>query len=415
MLEEHKSLIKNSNFIYVWISQVLSQLTINVMNFLLLTLLYVKTGSAIATSFLWISYSLPALIIGPIAAASVDMIDRRKMLMITNLLQAGIIFGYAFIHETSLFVAYGVVFLYAILNQFYVPAEAAVIPSVVSNKELPFANSLFLLTQQVALIFGFAMAGILNRLIGFTNTVYVCSFFVFVAFVSVSFLPQLRVKDSLPKDLEGAVIKFFERILEGYRFIKDHKEILVPFGLLFGMQVGLAIGVINIPVIASEIFKIGLNFSGLVVVVPAGVGALLGALFLPRLLKYGIRKRVLIEYSLLTLSASVLFLSIFVADFDLTVRLFFGTIFLLISGASFIGVIIPSQTFLQQKTPGGFRGRVFGNFWFMVTIATIIPVIFSGAIVELFGAKVLLIGFAFSLAAAYFFARKFQIKRLISK
>ena len=41
-------------------------------------------------------------------------------------------------------------------------------------------------------------------------------------------------------------------------------------------------------------------------------------------------------------------------------------------------------------TPGGLRGRVFGNYWFLVTIATIFPVIFSGVITDILGIPFLL-------------------------
>jgi MFS family permease len=69
-------------------------------------------------------------------------------------------------------------------------------------------------------------------------------------------------------------------------------------------------------------------------------------------------------------------------------------------GLSFVGILVPSQTFLQESTPPSLRGRVFGNTWFLVTVASVIPVIFSGSIVEIFGIKFLLLMlslFAFSL------------------
>lgn len=120
MLTDYRPLSKNFKFLYLWASQILSQLTIYVMNFLLLLRLFEKTGSTIATSFLWVAYALPAILIGPFAAAS---------------------------HRTSLFLIYGVALAYSFLNQFYVPAELATLPSVVKKKVLPHANGLFFLTQ----------------------------------------------------------------------------------------------------------------------------------------------------------------------------------------------------------------------------------------------------------------------------
>ena len=76
-------------------------------------------------------------------------------------------------------------------------------------------------------------------------------------------------------------------------------------------------------------------------------------------------------------------------------------------GFGFVGLLIPVQTFMQEMTPGGFRGRVFGNFSFVVTIATIFPVIFSGAIIEIFGIKLLLFFIALLLGFTLFLSRKY--------
>ncbi len=59
-------------------------------------------------------------------------------------------------------------------------------------------------------------------------------------------------------------------------------------------------------------------------------------------------------------------------------------------GLGFVGINIPTLTYLQEATPKDLRGRVFGNLWFFTTIATIFPVIFSGVFVEFFGLRSLL-------------------------
>jgi len=89
----------------------------------------------------------------------------------------------------------------------------------------------------------------------------------------------------------------------------------------------------------------------------------------------------------------------------IVIRLILGMITLFTAGFAFVGILIPTQTFLQEKTPDDYRGRVFGNFWFLVTIATIFPVIFSGTLTEIFGIKILLFVLAISLAGIYVFIR----------
>src|SRR5260221_13946401 len=125
-MNDLKYLLKNYKFVSLLISQVLSQLTVNILSFLILIKLFQQTGSTIATSFIWIAYALPAIIIGPIAAAFVDFVDKKIILMVTNLLQALAVLVYAIlIYKNLVFLPYAIVFMYSFLNQFYVPAEAA--------------------------------------------------------------------------------------------------------------------------------------------------------------------------------------------------------------------------------------------------------------------------------------------------
>lgn len=387
MANEFKPVLKNKNFLYIWSSQILSQLTINIMNFIFLIKLFEQTGSAIATSLLWVSYAIPALLIGPFASASVDMLDKRKTLMITNLLQALTIFLFAISKKTNFFVMYEVVFLYSLLNQFYVPAESATLPSILSKKVFTQGNSLFFITMQAALVLGYGIAGGLNHFLGFDNTLFLCASLLFIAFVAVSFLPQLKSKHKIPTDLETGLKRFFSKILEGYDFIKSEKRVLAPFLLSMGFQVSLAIVIVSIPVIAVQIVKINLNSSGIFLIVPAAIGAFIGAFILPKLIAKGWRKKRIIEASLKIIITVIVVMVFVIPELSYWYRVAIGFIFVIFVGAAFVGVIIPSQTLLQESTPHDLRGRVFGNFWFLTTAVSVVPVIFSGTITEFFGIR----------------------------
>lgn len=390
MADEPKSIWKEKKFLYLWISQVLSQLTINTMNFLLLTHLYSATGSTIATSLLWLAYSLPTLFIGPIGAASVDLYSRRKTLMITNFLQALTVFVYIFINQSSIFILYAVVLIYSIFNQFYGPAEAASLPSTVGKNLLARANSLFFLTLQGTLILGFGFAGILQKFIGFNGALILCTVALFIAFVSVSFLPEIKPKKQISGEFEKALKTFFDTIIEGYKFISANKSILFPLLILLGIQASLGIVIVILPVIAVQILNISVNYSGISIVVPAGIGALLGSFYIPRFIKNGWRKKTIIEVSLGSIAFSLLALSLGVPFLPLWLRVTATSVLIIMTGFSFVGIDIPALTFLQASTPDWFRGRVFGNLTFLTTLAMVFPVLFSGALSELFGVRIFL-------------------------
>lgn len=402
MRQEFKLLFRNSRFLYLWVSQLLSQVTVQMMNFLLLARLFTITGSSIATSLLWVSYALPSIFFGPIGAASVDLVSKRKMLMFTNLLQALIIFGFIFIHQSSIFLLYAVVLVYSFLNQFYVPAESSSLPSVVPKSSLPQANSVFFITQQFALIAGFGFAGLMQGFLGFSGSLIVASILLFIAFVSVSFLPELMPGKKVPQSIDRFIIAFFKTIYEGYEFIKGKKTVLYPLFLLLGIQIILAIIVVNLPVIATELLEISVSYAGILIVIPAGVGAVLGSIIVSKKLKEGLRKKSLIQFGLLIMGVSILATSIIAPFLSILFSSFIIPILLISAGTGFIFANIPTLTYLQEVTPLPLRGRVFGNLWFLITISTIFPVLFSGLLTEFLGVRVLLITIAALILSAYY-------------
>jgi MFS family permease len=318
------------------------------------------------------------------------MVSKKKALMITNLLQALVIIIYALLHRVSIFFVFGAVFVYSLLNQFYVPAESSTLPSIVPSKNLPQANSLFFLTMQASTIIGFGVAGLIAQTFGFTVSLYVYAGLLFIAFISTTFLPHSKPAEKIPNEFEKAIVKFFQRILEGYHYIKDHKNIIAPYIVMLALQVALAILVVNIPRIAVEILHVGYNSSGIYVMVPAATGAIVGSLLLNRLVKKGWRKKKMIEFFLTMIALAFLILTVLVPTLGEISRLVLGVTCSFMIGMAGIGIVIPTQTFLQEITPIDMRARVFGNFWFLSTIVTVLPVIFSGTIAELFGIKILL-------------------------
>jgi MFS transporter, DHA3 family, macrolide efflux protein len=408
-----KNLLKNKNFIYIWFSQILSQVTLHILNFTFLFTLFERTGSTIATSLIWISYAIPAVIIGPFASALIDMTERRRILILSNFLQSFLILFYALFTNTTYFMVYAVVMLYSSLNQFYVPAEFATLPHVAKRKLLPEANGLFLLTQQGSLILGFGVAGFLLKILGFQNTLFLSSFLLFSAFIVTLFLPKMKPRKKIPLEIDKAVIAFFSNIFSGYKFIRNNKLIMAPFLILICMQISLAVVAVNAPALASEVVKIPISHAGALIIVPGGIGAMLASFAIPKLLNKGARKIRLIKNSLLFLLTS-LFMWVFIFSFlanPLRITGSFLAVFII--GFSYIGVLIPTQTFLQQKTPFGLRGRVFGNYWFMVTILSVFPVIVSGTITEIFGSRTLMAILMLLIIGLYWFLRLKEKKYLL--
>lgn len=390
MFSDYTSIFSNKNFILLWISQFFSQVTINILNFVLLFKLFEVTGSTLATSMLWVAYALPAILIGPIASASADLFDRRKVLMLTNLFQTMTILFYAFFNPVSIYLLYGFSFMYSFINQFYVPAELAMLPSILKKRALAQSNGLFFITQQASIIIGFGAAGVLKEYLELSQTLYICSFLVFLAFISVLGLPKTKMVKGVSHKLEEALRSFFVTIAKGYSYIKNNNSILAPLSLMLFLHISMTIIIVNVPAIASEIFEIPVKLSGLIMAMPAGIGAIIGSILVPRFLRRGGRKIKMIELSILTAVLSLFLMLFLLPEVFGLVKFLTEITLVVLLGFSFIGILIPSQTFLQENIPSDLRGRVFGNFWFIATALSVMPVIFSGTFSEIFGIRIFL-------------------------
>ncbi len=407
-----KNLFRNKNFLVLWSSQISSLLTINVLNFLVIVRIYEQTQSTIASSFIWVAYAVPAIIVGPFAAAAVDIVDRRKLVVIGNFTQAVIVFIYAFLYQKYLFLSYGVIAMYSLVDQIYVPAEAAILTRVVPKKELAQANSAFFVSQQTVTILAFGLAGFANEWLGFQLTAILASVFLLIAFVGTTFLPrQPKPAFAQKANFEEKVMLFLVHMKEGFHFIRHTNAILYPFLFLVWLQVSMSILVVNLPAIATQIVQTKPGLAGPLVVLPAGLGAVIGTLILTKLIQLKFRKKAIVHVGLVMLAGAFLGVSILLPLIPFWIGRFVLVLLFFMAGTAFVSTLVPTLTFLQEKTPKGMAGRVFGNFWFMTNALTVLPVIFSATITEVLGARLMLLSLGVATLIALFVSEFHVIRK----
>lgn len=402
-----RTALKNINFRKLLTSQITSILSVCIINYLLVLKIFQDTGSAYAVTLLWIAYSLPVLLVGPFASTVVDLVNRKTLLIVTNLFQALVILLYIPVSDKYMLM-YTVVFIYSFLNQFYLPAESAFIPSLFKQEDLPQANGVFYLSKQAATFLGYAIAGFLFKFAGFNYSLVFCAFLGFVAFLSVLTLPSIKPVKKL--DIENQLSGFLKEVINGYKYISINRSIFFPLVFIASIDIAATIIALNVPAMAQQVFMLKIEDAAILVITPALLGTVIGVLGLPRLLKKKIRKRVLIRESL-TIAAVSLSMLLFIGYLHPVLRLILLPIISIFLGASFIGALVPAQTFLQEVTPKDMLGRIFGNIWFIVTLATIIPLTLSASVTELVGAKGLVIILAVGAIVSQFALNKF-FKRL---
>lgn len=371
---------ENKNFSLVWLSQILSLLSVNIVNFMMMTKIYEKTGSSLAVSFLWVFYYIPAFFLGPFSGIFVDHWKKRNVLLYTNLLQSLTILLFLLIGE-KVYPVYPFVFLYSLIDEFYLPAQASSIPHLVKKKDLPLANSLFLVTGQGALLVGFSLSGLLMRLLGGNSLIFLSSFFLLMAGIAVYFLPKDEISG---KKIEN-LTRFWNELKLGYSYIAGKRIVLFPMILSVFFGVILSSTGVSLPAIANQLFKIEVKDAGPLIIVPLGLGAL-SAISLLTKLKQKYRKKSLMSFGLKIVLSVFLFLSLILPILGKFI-LPAGILMAFILGFGGLLTFIPNQTLLQENIPPKLRGRIFGTLGFATTVITLPVLLFSATIIDTAGIR----------------------------
>lgn len=361
----------------------LSQFSIQIMTFYILTRVFSITHSTVAVSLIWIASSLPALLFGPFSGAIVDSFSRRKLLVGTAVLQAAVV-SLLFFASRRVFLLYVIVFLYWLFDQLYYPSQQATAPSLVNKSDLPMVNGLFLLTQQVSVIVGYGLGGILLTVVGPQYTILFAVVNLLVAAIATAMLPSDKPKRGL---FEKDIAQFFTDFAEGYSYVKNNKGVLGPLIIVIGCQVFITIISTSLPTFTQEILSMDITHAGSTLIVPAAVGAIISTVLMPNLMKK-FRARYLVGSGLLIAALGLIGLSLLAYLPLLRVPSAVGLAVML--GVSVAAILIPSQSLLQERTPELLRGRIFGQLGFMMILATTIPIISSAAIADFLGISVLM-------------------------
>jgi len=375
--------LKTKNFIKIWGSQVLSQLTVNLLNFVLILKIFESTHSTVAISLFWFFWALPAIFLGPFSGTLIDYFGTRKILILSNLFQALVVLLYLPV-GVSVWPIYSILLLYSSLNQFYTPAEAATLPGAVAKRLLPAANSLFLFTNYAALILGYGLAGPLIKLIGEKFPFIVGSLMLILAVIAVWLLPSKIFSNINHKKSLTNFSNFFKKIKEGYHFIRTNSTVFLPLLLLAFSQIVLSVIAVLSPALVVKILKTALLNIGQQLILPIGVGGIFGMIITVKLLRR-VRKMKLISLGFFLLSLSLFSLVLIVPHFQFGFKILGEVLLGFLSGFAFSFFTVPTQTLLQEKTPNYLRGRVFGVLGFMITLASVIPVLLVATVGEFLG------------------------------
>src|SRR5437588_2869941 len=408
------TLLKKRNFLLLWLAQLISMTILNASNYALLVLIEEITGSTTLIGLAIVCFSLPAVLIGAPAGVIVDHVNKRRVLWYSNCLRALATFGFVIallLNRQQLIPIYLLTFLISAIGQFFAPAEGSTIPMLVSEQELMPALSLFNITFMLSQALGFIlMAPILLsvltpfKIFGITfqpvETLYILIGILYlVCAVLIALIPPGSFRETMHPPKEnlgsqslGALHNVWNEMRQGWQFIRRKPALFLPvIQLSFAGILLLVIGELATPVV-TKLFQLPPS-SMAVVFAPAGVGLVVGSLFMPRIAQsLGKSRTVFIGTISLAITVTLLpLLSLLTyilqqhgIDFK-PIQFLIAPIVMFAAGFEIDFINIPAQTAIQENTPEWIKGRVLA-LQLMLYSAIAIPIILGiGGIADAFG------------------------------
>ena len=328
---------------------------------------YVRTGSTIATAGMTVAELAPGIVLGSVAGVLVDRWDRRRVLVAVALLQALAVLallGFV-VDESYLPVVYAVAAAQSALSAFSMPAENSLLPMLVGPDELLAANSLNALNNRLGRLGGLALGPVVYAVggLGAVTAADAASFLVAAGLVALMRTGRVVLREPAEPG------RFFVEWRDGLRVVRHEASVAVLFAVFALMTFG---GTMLDPLQAPwvrDVLHAGPGVYALLKTVHAASGiagslavGAVGSRLSPRLL-CGVG----------SLAAAVLLLvryNVPVVGVAVALSAAAGAI----AVASSVGV----DTLAQQRVPEPYRGRVFGTLQAAIWLASLLGAVVGG-------------------------------------
>ena len=385
----------DSSFSALWTGQLISALGDRIHQIAIAFVFVDATHSYLAVGAVFFVAMLPNLLFGPIAGALVDRWDHREVMIVSDLLRAGLVLLIPLAAVTNLVLVFPLVFLVTTISIFFRPAKGAILPRMVAADDLVAANSALWVGETFADIVGYAAAGLFVALLAdqlpvafwVDSVTYVASA-VLVGTIAVSPLTRTAVSAAADaagaagRGVVGALHDFGEEIREGWRFLRGDQVLLANTAQAMVGQLTIGILLAVFPFYAADVLHLGsVRDTAAYGFLEASIGGgnLIGGFVIGLVgSRLALGRMVIIGYVLT---------GAFVAGLALTnnlgaaIGLSFG------AGVGNMAFVIPSQTLLQRRTPPELMGRVLGLRFSVVFGSMTLALGLGGILGQQFGAS----------------------------
>jgi predicted MFS family arabinose efflux permease len=334
---------------------------------------------------------IPILLFSLVGGVIADRIDRRKLLIASQVIQMTCAFTLALLFATHVVHVWHILtlsFFVGFAQAFGGPAYQALIPTLVQGDDLPNAIALNSIQFNLARIIGPVLGGLALVKLGATwcfglNGASFIAVIISLVSIKMRFIPQ-PTRETLWASMK-----------QGIGFIRARAAMVSLIVLAFSMTLLAIPMIVFLPVFARDVFHRGSDTYTMLLSV-SGVGSVCGALVVAGMGKRPHQGR----DALLMLSC----LGVLIVGFSLSRSPYVSYVLLFLAGAVLIAVFSLISSLVQLITTDDMRGRVMSVYNVAFRGGMPIGNLVTGALVPLFSAPIVLAvyGFLLALLALYF-------------
>lgn len=372
----------NPQFAKIWAANVVSLLG-DWFNTVVLSAIVSEysNGSGLAVSLFLLSRLLPPLILSPYAGVLADRFDRKRLMIVSNLVRAGLV--PIFLLATTpdqLWLIYLITVLQFSISTVFEPAQNALIPSLVKPEQLLIANTLNNVTWSAMLAIGALVGGVVAAFLGRVAAI-IFDAFTFILAASLVAWVRYTPRDASLSTPQHPAHEQDTSFADGLRYLRANKgkagTLFIKMFSTFGSADAL------ITIIATQIFIIGTGgeISLGILYAAFGVGAFAGPILINRFHDGSVASLVRFVGINLVICTVVWFvMGASTAFWMLCVGWFLRAI-----GTSTNWTY--SSIIIQQTFPDRYLGRMFSLDFMGYYISATFSTLVHGALVDLWGAQ----------------------------
>jgi MFS family permease len=368
-------------------------------------LIYRLTGSALLLGLVSFAGQIPTFLLAPFAGVWVDRLDRRKMLVWTQVLAGVQSMALAVLTLAKVINIHEVLWLsvmQGLINAFDMPGRQAFLVQMVEDKQ-DLGNAIALNSSMVnmARLIGPALAGIVIGSVG-EGYCFLIDGISYLAVIASLLVMRVRVAAIAPSRAS-----MLEQLKDGWGYVVGFapiRTILSLFALvsLMGMPF-----MVLMPIFAGTVLHGGPHTLGFLLGA-SGVGALASAISL------ALRKTVRGLTTMIQVSAALF--GVGLICFGLSRFLPLSMFLMLIVGFGMMQGLAASNTVIQTLVPEDKRGRVMSYYTMAFVGMAPFGSLLAGALAHRFGAPhAVMITGAFCVAGAIWFSTQLQAIRKIMR